>query len=400
MDVITSHQAGFTNTVASSGTAVTPYQIELLKRYTDTVIFALDADAAGQMAIDKGGEVASDQGGATTEAEDRFGRMRKYLDPNQSINLNIKVAAIPEGKDPDDFIRMNPEGWAKVVEGAVPLMEYYFNRSVFGLDLSGLDGRKAAVKRFLPRIALLSNEIDRGFWLKRLAQAVSVEEGILKEHLRIVLAKRQESQTGTPYRIKKMDQPASVTAPTKDEILTETFLAILLKFENISEFAFDRTSIEHLSGAHNKDIYKKFILYYNSTKNNINAPLWQEQRTRSENGSFLLWYNNNLDESGFDEYGEGGAGKNREADHLRKLILAGERDLYELSADDARKEMAKICRALKQRYLDVRIREASALITELERKSLEDPSVKAELDMMMGELGMIMEEKKLIDEGA
>ena len=83
LDVVTLHQAGFENTVASLGTALKTDQINLLARYTKEIILAQDADAAGQEAI------------------------KKSIQLMQNTGLNVRVVTIPDGKDPDEFIRKN-----------------------------------------------------------------------------------------------------------------------------------------------------------------------------------------------------------------------------------------------------------------------------------------------------
>jgi len=85
MDVIAAHQAGTKNTVATSGTALTPLQLKLIKRYTTNIAFAFDQDAAGTQATKRAIELA------------------------QEAELSIKVILIPTGKDPDDCIRESKE---------------------------------------------------------------------------------------------------------------------------------------------------------------------------------------------------------------------------------------------------------------------------------------------------
>ena len=101
MDVITLHQAGFKNAVAPLGTAFTEEQANLLARYTKEVLLTMDADEAGQKAIRRAAEILEKTG------------------------LKTRVISIPDGKDPDEFIKKNgPDRFRALIEGAVSDIEY------------------------------------------------------------------------------------------------------------------------------------------------------------------------------------------------------------------------------------------------------------------------------------
>ena len=101
MDAIALYQAGVDNTVASLGTALTESQAQILKKYTDHVIIAYDADAAGQAAA------------------------LRSLDIMGAKGIRVTVLQVPDGKDPDDYIRRNgPERFHALLEKALPLLDY------------------------------------------------------------------------------------------------------------------------------------------------------------------------------------------------------------------------------------------------------------------------------------
>jgi DNA primase len=101
MDVISLHQAGIINTVASLGTALTENQGHILKKYTEEIIISYDADTAGQAATLRGLDLLGDMG------------------------CNVRVMLIPEGKDPDEFVRKKgADELKKLVDGAISLVEY------------------------------------------------------------------------------------------------------------------------------------------------------------------------------------------------------------------------------------------------------------------------------------
>jgi len=108
MDVISMHQAGVTNAVASLGTALTERQLDLLERYCEEVVLFYDSDRAGQNAALRGLKMLMD-------------RKKKHT----AMTTQIRVARVPNGKDPDEFIReYGKEEFAKVVDQAMPVLDY------------------------------------------------------------------------------------------------------------------------------------------------------------------------------------------------------------------------------------------------------------------------------------
>ncbi len=124
MDAIAAHQFGFTNVVASMGTALTSQQVGSIRRYVDRVFLALDADTAGQMAtlraIDAVRESFSDDVAPTVGADNLI-RFERNLD------AEVRIVLLAGGKDPDEMIRADPESWTRALDDAIPLVEYVLN---------------------------------------------------------------------------------------------------------------------------------------------------------------------------------------------------------------------------------------------------------------------------------
>ncbi|MEZ4210628.1 MAG: DNA primase [Patescibacteria group bacterium] len=150
MDVISSHQAGVKNVVAASGTATTEAQIQMLRRYADKLVLALDADNAGVEATKRIFEIAS-----------RF-------------DMEIKVALLGDAKDPDSLIKAGGN-WQEVLDKAVPMMEYYFSVAIEKFDTKELDGRKALTKELLAVISEVNDPVEKDHYLKKLSSLVGVE---------------------------------------------------------------------------------------------------------------------------------------------------------------------------------------------------------------------------------
>ncbi|RIK45276.1 MAG: DNA primase [Chloroflexi bacterium] len=122
MDAIAAHQFGYTNVVATMGTAVTANQVSGIRRYVDRVYLALDADAAGQLAALRGIDALREGFG---DEERPAVVARGVVRFERTLGAEIRIVQIPHGKDPDDLIRHNPHEWEHALEVATPLVEYY-----------------------------------------------------------------------------------------------------------------------------------------------------------------------------------------------------------------------------------------------------------------------------------
>lgn len=141
-DVIALAQAGLGHAVASLGTAFTAEQGRLLARWAEEVVLAFDADAAGRSATERG------------------------LDVLREVGLNVRVALLPEGSDPDTYIQKHgASGFSHLVEQAVSLMEYKLQEALRGIDTERMDGRMAAVRAILPLLAGVSSPVEREGYL-------------------------------------------------------------------------------------------------------------------------------------------------------------------------------------------------------------------------------------------
>jgi DNA primase len=113
MDAIAMHSAGFKNTVAALGTSFTDSQLKLCARFADEVVFFFDADAAGQKA-----------------ALRAIKMMMDYLKKLTGINIRIRIAKVPDGKDPDEYIKVNgAEKFKEVVKNALYVEDYLLERA-------------------------------------------------------------------------------------------------------------------------------------------------------------------------------------------------------------------------------------------------------------------------------
>jgi len=161
MDVIAAHGAGFTEAVGVLGTALTPQQAKSLLRYSKRVIVSYDADKAGQAATDRGVATLEEVAGAA--------------------ELDVRVARVPDGKDPDEFLRAHPpEEFEQLLQGASTLLDYQLDRAIAQVsDLSTPEGKEAAVQAVKAVLGRVASKVLRDELYGRLAKRLGVSRNAL-----------------------------------------------------------------------------------------------------------------------------------------------------------------------------------------------------------------------------
>ena len=158
MDIIMAHQAGFTNTVATSGTALTGDHLSLLKRLSDKITMAFDGDTAGLNAANKGAKLALEKG------------------------MEVKLVEIPEGLDPADFILKDKNGWVNSLKNSVHIIDFNLN----ALVNKSLDKRELGVeikKIILPLVSGVNSKIEQDYFISRISTKTGISEKALWEDL-------------------------------------------------------------------------------------------------------------------------------------------------------------------------------------------------------------------------
>jgi len=191
MDVIAAHQHGIANVVASMGTSLTDKQMGVIKRLTRNLVLALDADAAGDEATLRGLRVARQ---AFTE---RVSRVPDSLGGTSRLQASLKIVHLPRGKDPDEVIREDPQGWQALVDGAVSVMDYFVEAVTSRLDLGGEEGKAAAAERLLPLISEVADSVERELYLNKLARRIGVDEKTLARRAAQLQPTARERSTRT-----------------------------------------------------------------------------------------------------------------------------------------------------------------------------------------------------------
>ena len=171
MDVIALHQAGFENAVAALGTSFTADHARLMARYTDEAVLIFDADAAGQ----KGAQRA--------------------INLLRETGMKIRLVSIPDGKDPDEFIRKNgPERFKLLIERAANDVEYRLMEIGSRHLLSTSDGKVNYLREAVQLLAELNDPLERDVYVGRLAHDLGVSKEALNEQLKYQIERRKKQR--------------------------------------------------------------------------------------------------------------------------------------------------------------------------------------------------------------
>jgi len=184
MDAIAVARAGVSNVVASCGTSLTEPQVKLLNRFTRRIIVNYDPDTAGQAATERSLAILLEQG------------------------AEVRVLALPGGKDPDSFIRSEgPAAYTKLLSEAPPYVDYLISRAR-KTDMSTAEGKLRAVNSLLPYVQRIPDRILRSEWATRIAQQLRIEEPVLRESMRKAASERRSEVKARPELVGRVGKPA------------------------------------------------------------------------------------------------------------------------------------------------------------------------------------------------
>lgn len=182
MDLVLSHQAGFRNTIATSGTALSDSTVSkenavsnlgLVRRLSDNIVLAFDADKAGLNASGRAGRIAL------------------------ALGMDVKAASMPEGVDPADLISKNgADAWREAVRKSKHIIEFLLEKVL----QNSADARKAGreiKEKILPYVDALESSIEKAHFIKKISDASGIPESALKEDLKKVEQEQKNDRQGT-----------------------------------------------------------------------------------------------------------------------------------------------------------------------------------------------------------
>jgi len=231
MDVITAHQNGFCNVVASMGTSITEKQVSILKKLTKNIALALDADAAGDEAT------------------------LRAVGYENTLDAEVKVIILPRGKDPDDVIKQDAKAWQELVTEALPIVDYTFNVVTSELDLTKAGGKSSAVDKLLPIIAEINDPIRQAHYLQKLAQLLKVSERSIEAAL--ARTRPRQARAEPPKQGVAIPLPPLLSSPVE-----EYCLALLLQHPELRDRS-ESLLPEYFENSENHEI---FIAWQQSDK--------------------------------------------------------------------------------------------------------------------------------------
>lgn len=197
MDQISSYVSGITETVASSGTAITEDQIEMIARLAERICVSLDADTAG------------------------YAAMKKTVELSEKRGLGVKVVQLDGGKDPDEIARNSPSAWKKMVDLALDVYEFVMNRSIKMYGSETVEGISKVLSEVVPFLAKIDNSVIREVWSKRLSEKLGVS-------LNSVVSEIEKNRTGKIVNLVTSSKQESSSGETKLDKMTKMLIVNLL----------------------------------------------------------------------------------------------------------------------------------------------------------------------------
>jgi len=176
MDFLMGWQAGIKNIVATSGTSLTPYHLAILKKYNSTLILGFDMDEAGERAAERS------------------------IDLALAKEFNVKILQLSQNKDLADYIldTKNSSEIKDLLNKAISIMDFYFERAKIMGDINSLEGKKAVVSYFLPKVKKLINSLDRAFWLEKISHHVDIDIHALEDELKRITIESATLRPASP----------------------------------------------------------------------------------------------------------------------------------------------------------------------------------------------------------
>ena len=245
MDVISLNQAGFTNAVATLGTALTSDQASLMKRYCKEVILCYDADEAGQKAT------------------------ARAINILRGVGLPVKVISIPDGKDPDEFIRRHGDkghaAFQNVLDSSGNDMDYRLQKLKTNFDMDSPQGKLDYLNEGVKLLCELDNPMERELYASKLSDDTGVSRDSILEQVKIGLRRKEKSRD--KQRFSKMQRDLSgrddkVNPQRADNLRVttaeENLITYLVRNPDKLTYIHEKVSPDDFSTDFNRKLYAYF----------------------------------------------------------------------------------------------------------------------------------------------
>ena len=245
MDVISLNQAGFTNAVATLGTALTSDQASLMKRYCKEVILCYDADEAGQKAT------------------------ARAINILRGVGLPVRVISIPDGKDPDEFIRRHGDkghaAFQNVLDSSGNDMDYRLQKLKTNFDMDSPQGKLDYLNEGVKLLCELDNPMERELYASKLSDDTGVSRDSILEQVKIGLRRKEKSRD--KQRFSKMQRDLSgrddkVNPQRADNLRVttaeENLITYLVRNPDKLTYIHEKVSPDDFSTDFNRKLYAYF----------------------------------------------------------------------------------------------------------------------------------------------
>lgn len=199
-DVISAHREGIGNTVAVKGTALTPEQIELLRRYSQKLTFCFDTDPAGTSA------------------------QRRSIQLIENAGIIASVIVLPQGKDPDDLLGSDPVTFKQAIKKDIHIYDFIIDSAISEFDHTSADGKRSILGKTIPFLSVIDNEVIKEHYLKKLAEKLETSlDAVTKE------AEKDKSKKETKI------VSAIVAKISREDLISQYLFSLILQSPNILE---------------------------------------------------------------------------------------------------------------------------------------------------------------------
>ena len=254
MDVIAMHQAGFTNAVATLGTAITPEHARLVSRYAKNAFLAYDSDEAGKKAADKAMTLLNE------------------------VGVDTKIIRMQNAKDPDEYIKkFGPQSFSKLLSGSVGQIDFKLNGVLSKYNLQIPDEKLRAVDECCKVISSIYSEVKQDIYIQRLSQITdvkveSIRNKISRDRKKSAGKAAAERRADTEKRIMHFDDkinPQAVAYPVAVEI-EERILGILMLFPELYAKS-DAVSAEDFITDFSAKVFREISALYNKNDTDLTS---------------------------------------------------------------------------------------------------------------------------------
>jgi len=203
-DHLALYRAGFTNVVATCGTALTPQHLKLLRRYAEKVYMLFDGDEAGRKATVRSMELFLEEG------------------------FPARVIEVPKEDDPDTFIRREgAAGFAPLLEKALPIFQFYYRGVAASIDTGSVEGKVAFVNEVGPRLVKIQDPLERGLYEQEICKAAGIDLAMLRRKVGGPVP--AAPQAAAQPQARPRPKPILRQGPSTEEVL----LTLMVKFTEV-----------------------------------------------------------------------------------------------------------------------------------------------------------------------